>query len=202
HGVRRWLAAESRIKLPDFLELLDAVTGRAHDWVAEIVPIAEVPALSERHARASSARSLAFELPWTEAILRVLETSAYRRHPRSSAALIAAWLDRPIASVEAALARLCDAGVLARERGRYVALRELSIDTRSTPEARRQLRRHWLSAILERAHSPHPSDWAGYNVMSLSRADLQLCASVSSIPTRICARSSARRRPPRRWRWS
>jgi len=63
--------------------------------------------------------------------------------------------------------------VLARERGRYVATRELSIDTRSTPEARRQLRRHWLSAVLERARSPHPSDWAAYNVMSLSRADLE-----------------------------
>jgi DNA-binding transcriptional regulator YiaG len=173
HCVRRWLSGESRIKLADFLELLDSVTGRAHDWVAALVPIERVPALLEQHTRASRAHSLALELPWTEAILRVLETSAYRGDARRSEALIAAWLGIPVASVEAALARLCEAGVLTRERGRYVAARELSIDTRSTPEAGRQLRRHWLSAVLDRARSPHPSDWAAYNVMSLSRADLE-----------------------------
>jgi len=173
HCVRRWLSGESRIKLADFLELLDAVTGRAHDWVAELVPIEHVPALLEQHTRASRAHTLALELPWTEAILRVLETSAYRRDPRRSEALIAAWLGIPVASVEAALARLSEAGVLTRERGRYVVQRELSIDTRSTPEAGRQLRRHWLSAVLDRARAPHPSDWAAYNVMSLSRADLE-----------------------------
>jgi len=174
HSVRRWLSGESRIKLPDFLELLDALTGRAHDWVAEFVPIGEIPALSEQHARAASARDLALELPWTEAVLRVLETPAYQHDPRASEALIAAWLDLPLASVAAALARLCDAGVLVREQNRYIVTRELSIDTRSTPEARRQQRRHWLSALLERARSPHPSDWAAYNVMSLSQADLKV----------------------------
>jgi DNA-binding transcriptional regulator YiaG len=174
HSVRRWLSGESRIKLPDFLELLDRLTGRAHDWVAELVPIAEISALSEQHARATSARELALELPWTEAILRVLETPMYQRHPRASESLIAAWLDLPTASVELALSRLCHAGVLVRERNRYIVARELSIDTRSTPEARRQQRRHWLSVLLERARSPHPSDWAAYNVMSLSQADLEV----------------------------
>jgi Mn-dependent DtxR family transcriptional regulator len=172
HCVRRWLSGESRIKLADFLELLDTVTGRAQDWVAELVPIERVPALLERHTRASRAHTLSLELPWTEAILRVLETDTYRRDPRASEELIAAWLGIPLASVAVALSRLEEAGVLAREQGRYVALRELSIDTRAAPEARRQLRRHWLSALLDRAHSAHPSDWAAYNVMSL-RADLE-----------------------------
>lgn len=173
HCVRRWLSGESRIKLADFIELLDTVTGRAHDWVAELVPIERVPALLEQHTRASRAHSLALELPWTEAILRVLETTTYRRDPRSSEALIAAWLDIPLSSVEEALARLEEAGILMREGGRYVAMRELSIDTRAAPEARRELRRHWLSAMLDRARSPHPSDWVAYNMMSLSRADLE-----------------------------
>lgn len=173
HCVRRWLSGESRIKLPDFLQLLDTVTGRAHDWVAELVPIERVPALLEQHTRAVRAQSLALELPWTEAILRVLETDTYRSDPSASEALIAAWLGIPLAGVVEALARLEAVGVLTRERGRYVAARELSVDTRSTPDARRQLRRHWLSAALDRARSPHPSDWAAYNVMSLSRADLE-----------------------------
>jgi len=84
HCVRRWLSGESCIKVADFLELLDTVTGRAHDWVAELVPIERVPALLEQHTRASRAQSLALELPWTEAILRVLETGTYRSDPRAS----------------------------------------------------------------------------------------------------------------------
>src|SRR5687767_11436058 len=44
-SVGRWLSAESNIKLADFLELVDAMTGRVQDWVAELVPIATVPSL-------------------------------------------------------------------------------------------------------------------------------------------------------------
>lgn len=91
------------------------------------MPIAQLPALHEQHARAASARTLALELPWTEAILRVLENTTYRRDPRASESLIAAWLGLPVPSVEAALVRLADAGVLICERGRYVVTRELQL---------------------------------------------------------------------------
>ncbi len=171
-SVGRWLSAESNIKLADFLELVDAMTGRVQDWVAELVPIASVPSLLERFERTRQARALAFDAPWTEAILRVLETSAYKAHPGPSQQLIAAWLGLKPAAVEDALARMAEAGVVRREGQRFVASGELSVDTRSGPDGLRPLRAHWLGALLERAQIERATDWSAYNVMSVSTADL------------------------------
>ncbi|HTV18461.1 MAG TPA: DUF4423 domain-containing protein, partial [Polyangiaceae bacterium] len=92
YAVRRWFSAEAQIKLPAFLQLLDVMTDRVQDWVAELVDIENVPSLKERFARVQLAKRLAFELPWSEAILRVLETARYREGSRAGAAPIAAWL--------------------------------------------------------------------------------------------------------------
>lgn len=172
YSVRRWFAAESQIKLPAFLRLVDVMTDRVQEWVAELVSIDRVPSLAERFARVRLARQLAFELPWSEAILRVLETTRYREQAAMGAAAIAAWLGLDRSHVEHVLERLVAAGVILEARGRYQVIGTLSVDTRVTPDGLRRLRQHWLGALLERSRTPHAGDWSAYNVMSLSAADL------------------------------
>ena len=76
-AISRWLSGQRQPRLPDFFRLVDAATGRLPDLIAELVPITEVPAVAKRYAMAQAARRIAFDEPWTEAILRVLETPAY-----------------------------------------------------------------------------------------------------------------------------
>ncbi len=173
YSVSRWLAGHTTPKLHEFLELVDALTGRAPDWVAELVPIAQVPSLQTIHRQTEAAKTLAFELPWTEAILRVLETTAYQTHPDLTHEALAAWLGIDVAEFDVALRGLLDAGVIRREGPGYRVVSTLSVDTRVAPQGMRQLRTHWLRLALERAERGE-RDWFAYNLLSVSRADLQL----------------------------
>jgi hypothetical protein len=173
YTVRRWFAAGTKLKLPAFLHVVDVMTGRVQDWVAELVDIAEVPSLSERFARVNLARQLAFELPWSEAILRVLETPAYQRHEGEGALFIAEWLGLDLELVQRSLGQMAAAGVMQDAgNGRHRAVGTISVDTRTRPDGLRHIRRHWLAALAERAQSAHPEDWGGYNVISVSAADI------------------------------
>jgi transcriptional regulator with XRE-family HTH domain len=89
YSVSRWLKGSATPRLPDFLRLLDAITGRVPDWLAEFVPIERVPSVGERYSAALVARRLAFDAPWTEAILRLLETTQYQRYSRHEDAWLA-----------------------------------------------------------------------------------------------------------------
>ncbi len=172
YAVRRWFSAATMLKLPVFLQLVDVLTGRVQDWVAELVEIGQVPALSERYARVNLAKQLAFEQPWSEAILRVLETTAYQRHPARGAPLVATWLGLELEVVRRSLAQMATAGVIRETDGGYAVVGTISVDTRTRPDGLRRIRQHWLEALARRASSAHPEDWSGYNVISVSAADL------------------------------
>lgn len=170
--VSRWLAGKTQPKLHEFLHFVDVLTGRVHEWVAELVPIAQVPTLQAEYERAQTAKTLAFEMPWTEAILRVLETEAYRQAPLLSHQTLSAWLGIPVEALEAAIAGLARASVIKSLDHRYVPAEALSVDTRSSPHGLKQLQCHWLEVARSRVARGEP-DWTAYNVMAVSVADLE-----------------------------
>lgn len=170
-AIARWLRGEAEPRLPDFLRLIDAVTGRLPDLVAEIVPIDEVPTLAPRHRTAAAAKRLAFEEPWTEAILRVLETSAYRARPTHDPAWLGHQLGVAPADIERCVARLLDAGIVQRDGAHLRVAGALTVDTRSDPAAMRGLLAHWCEVALARHGRGHSTDLFAYNVFSVTHAD-------------------------------
>jgi transcriptional regulator with XRE-family HTH domain len=170
-AVARWLKGRSRPLLPDFLRLVDATTGRLPDLVAELVPIDQVPELVPRHAAAQAARNVAFEAPWSEAILRLLETRAYQALPRHEVGWLARRLGIPEEEETRVLSLLTTAAIIERRRRKWVPAGVLTVDTRGRPEALRELRTHWARVGLERAGAPSALDSFSYNVCSLSTAD-------------------------------
>lgn len=158
-AVARWLSGAARPRLPDFLCMVEALTGRVSDLVAELVPIDEVPTLAPIHAARLASRRLASEEPWTEAVLRVIETG------RASAAEISAALGLPLSDAARCLAMLEEAGVV--RDGRVAG--SLNVDTRAFPA----LRQHWAQVGLTRLQAPGGRDVFSYNVISASRADLE-----------------------------
>ncbi|MCA9570697.1 MAG: helix-turn-helix domain-containing protein, partial [Myxococcales bacterium] len=166
-AVTRWMNGSTRPRLPDFLLLVDAITGRVPDLVAELVDIEAVPSLIDRHRRARASRRLAFELPWTEAVVRVLEASGPLDRDAIAAALGLAGPE-----VDACLAGLAEAGLVRRRGDGWRAVGELTVDTRDAPEAMVDLKAHWASLGVQRARALRPGDLVSYNVISVSRADL------------------------------
>jgi transcriptional regulator with XRE-family HTH domain len=178
HALGRWLSGRTRPRLPDFLLLVDALTGRVQDLVAELVDIEQVPALAERRRRAAASRRVGIEEPWTLPVLLALETAGYAALSAHDTGWLSRLLGLPVARVAGCLERLEEAGVIQRRGSHYAVGGALTIDTRAHPEAGRVLKQHWLSVGMERVEAPRPADILGYNLFSLSRADLARVASL------------------------
>ena len=169
HQVARWLNGQTQPRLTDFFGLVQAITGRLCDLVAELVPIERVPSLHSDYQQRLAARRLAHEEPWTEAILRVLETRAYRARAQHDPDSMARSLGIASEVVQRCLHKLEAAGVIVQRGTRYEPARSLTVDTRAIP----RLKAHWCEVARERLAEPAPEDLFCYNVLSASRADVE-----------------------------
>lgn len=172
-AVARFLKGQARPKLPEFFALVEALSARLSDLVFALLPTGQIPALAKRHAALEASRRLAFEEPWTEAVLRVIETAAYRALPAHKPGALAAWLGFSPEDEARCLSKLEAAGILAWDGARYTHAGPLTVDTRASPEATRRLKAHWSRVALSRLETPRDAeDLCSYNVFSVSHADL------------------------------
>jgi predicted transcriptional regulator len=160
--VSRWLSGRAKPRVHEFLALVESMTGRACDLVAELVPIQRVPALEAAHVARSAARRLAHEEPWTEAILRVLESRPYR------VGSVAAQLNLDLATERRCMEKLLLGGIVTRVEDEYEVVGELTVDTRAVP----QLKAHWSAVAHARLAEPLDDDVFSYNVLSVAAEDL------------------------------
>lgn len=170
-SVSRWLSGAARPRLMEFLQLVDAATGRAPDLVAELVPIAQVPSLAARYEASLAAKRVAFDEPWTEAVMRVLEL------PRSTDIGDVERISREL-GIERAHAERCVAlleqAALVRQMGeRYEGVGELTVDTKGGREALVATKAHWARHAARRAERPGSRDLFAYNVFAASEADYE-----------------------------
>lgn len=171
-SLSRWVCGRSEPRVPDFLQFVDSATGRLPDLVAELVPIEAVPALLPRHRAALAAKRIAFDHPWTEALLRVLETRAYAELRQHDSVLIAAALGIDVQVVDTCLAALLEARLIERQDHHYRAPGTLTVDTQGGREALHALKSHWTQVAAQRALKPSPEDVFGYSLLSASNEDL------------------------------
>jgi transcriptional regulator with XRE-family HTH domain len=169
-SVARWLSGASTPRLPDFLRLLEATSGRAAEWVANLVPIDRVPSLEASYRRMIAARRISLELPWSGAVLRVLETTAYTQRSSHSDAWIAAMLGIEARAVSDIVRALGDAGAIEQVSGGFRVKDSLVVDTKADLTATERLRRHWARTALARVEAGS-DDWFAYNVISVSEQD-------------------------------
>lgn len=174
YAVSRWFRGLAKPRLPDFMRLVDAISGRLPEWVAHFVPIEAVPSLSERYRAAEAARLLALEIPWSEAVLRLLETQAYQALPEHTPGWIARALGMEAGEERRCIDALIAAGAVTRE-ARHLAVRgPTTVDTRGGAAALHRLKRHWCQVASDRLPAPREDELFAYNVISVSRSDLQL----------------------------
>jgi hypothetical protein len=115
-------------------------------------------------------RSLAYEMPWSHAVLRALELDdTGHQHQK-------AWLSErlgiSISEVTRALTALVRTGQVKKHGGRFRLERVVSVDTSRDRQRRHDLKIAWTKTALERMQAGAPGDY-GYSVFSISRADLR-----------------------------
>jgi transcriptional regulator with XRE-family HTH domain len=173
--VARWLGGKTEPRLPDFLELLDKTTLRLLEFVALFADPAALEMTRDAYEISRNRQTLAYELPWSNAVLHALELSAYRRLSRHRPQVLADHLGLPLAEVEALLAQLAAARVIEKQGELWREVRVSSIETTSDFERNRALKSHWTAVASDRLSRLQPghANLFSYNVFPISHADFQ-----------------------------
>lgn len=172
YAVSRWLKGQAEPRLPDFLRLVEAATLRLTDFAASLAEPERLPSLAPRWRQLQAARSLAYEAPWSHAVLRALELSSYASSGAHNPALLGRALGVSASRVTQCLRLLEAAGqVQQRADGRYAVTAASNVDTRQDPAANRRLKRWWAEVGIERLEEAAPGLFS-YNLFSVSEQDL------------------------------
>jgi transcriptional regulator with XRE-family HTH domain len=171
-AVARWLKGSAEPRLPDFLRLVECASLRLLDFLACFSDPAKLPSVANAWQTLESARRAVYELPWSHAVLRVIELEAYRSLKRHRPGFIADWLQIPREEEERCVALLLESGQIRKERGRLIPGASLTVDTRRDPERSRQVKAWWANVARERLLRGVEGTFS-YNLFSVSRADLE-----------------------------
>lgn len=172
-SVARWLKGSAEPRLPDFLRLIEGTSLRLLDFIALFTSPAELPATSAAWQVLEAQRRVAYELPWSHAVMRVLELARYRALPAHQPGWIAARLGIALEEEQRCLAALATSRLIRRRQRRWVVEQVLTVDTRRNPEAGRSLKRHWAEVGKQRLPELEPSgeDLFSYNLFTIAERD-------------------------------
>lgn len=171
-AVSRWLKAQAEPKLPDFLKLIEVTSLRLLDFIAALVDPHRVPSVAKNWRELQAARTAAYELPWSHAVLRLLETEHYQRLKRHQRGWLAARLGLSTTQEERCLEALTNAGQVERRGERYWVREMQAIDTRQDARASQQLKGWWARVALDRLEAGEAGRFS-YNLFTVSEKDYQ-----------------------------
>lgn len=173
--VSRWLNGKAQPKLPEFLHLVDVTSERLMDFVALFVEPSKLPACHDAWHELLAQREVAYHLPWSHAVMRVLELAEYASLPAHEPGFIARKLSIPVSVEKLCLERLSAAGLIVKRQRRWEVVRVLTVDTRAQPEAGRALKSHWAKVGIDRLGElePNKTDLFSYNLFAVTEADWQ-----------------------------
>ena len=170
--VSRWLQGATEPKLADFLAFVEHTTLRLLDFLATLVDVAALPSVRVQWRELSLARQLAYDVPWSHAVLRVLELEEYGRLPRHLPGWIADRLGISASEEARCLELLERSGQIHRERGRWQLAQVSTVDTRADPARSRELRAFWARTATERFAAGADGEFA-FNLFGVSGVDLE-----------------------------
>lgn len=169
-AVARWLKGEAEPRLPDFLRLVESASLRLLDFLACLVDPTELPSLASAWRSLENARRAAFEMPWSHAVLRVVELSEYQKLRRHRPGFIAERLRISQEEEARCVELLLETGQLRREGARLRLGASLTVDTRGDRLRSQRLKAFWTSVALERLQTDAEGTFS-YNLFSVSRSD-------------------------------
>jgi DNA-binding phage protein len=172
YSIGRWLKGTAQPKLPELLCVVEAATLRVLDFVATLVDPSRIPALASEWHKLRRAREVAYEAPWSHAVLRALELDAYQRaRPSQATAVLAAQLGLSHDEVDDGLRALAESGQIERNRGKWRVERVLAVDTSADAQRSRALKHAWTRVAADRLERGVPGNY-GYSVFAISKHDL------------------------------
>jgi hypothetical protein len=170
-SIARWLEAASEPRLNEFFQLVECSSLRLVDLIETLVDPTAMPSIRERWQSMVVARRLAYDAPWTQAVLRALELDDYRRlaHPPPG------WIARRIGidpeEERRSLELLHRAGQIRKAGAGWQLVEAMALDVRKDPEAAARLRAFWGHVAAQRCEQGHRGTM--YTLCGVSAPDLE-----------------------------
>lgn len=173
--VSRWLNGKAQPRLPELLHLVDVMSERLLDFLALFVDPGVLSSCSTEWQELCAQREVAYHLPWSHAVMRVLELSDYRALNGHQPGFIGKRLGISTELENLCLERLAAAGLIVKKQEHWVVVQVLTVDTRARPDAGRALKAHWARVGFERLEplEPNKVDLFSYNLFAVSERDWQ-----------------------------
>jgi len=170
-AVARFLSGDAEPRLPDFLRLIEASSLRVLDFIEQLVDPRLLPSAKLRWERLNAARRLAYDEPWSQAVLRALELSSYAALPAHEPGWIGQRIGISRKEEQQCLKRLADSGQIVWREPRWQIENVMALDTRRDPDAARRLRAWWLRRGAARIEAGERG--LMYNLLGVSSVDLE-----------------------------
>lgn len=171
-AVGRWLSGATEIPLPDFLRIVEATSLGLVDFVSALAPPESLPSIQEQYSMLEAARRAACELPWSHAIVFMVDLPEYQALSKHVPGWFGSRLGISLTEEQASLALLLQSGRLREECGRYRSVGELAVNTRLDPDATRKLAGFWMRQGAERVLGKQAGKFA-FNAFGVSREGYQ-----------------------------
>ncbi|HET7543018.1 MAG TPA: DUF4423 domain-containing protein [Polyangiaceae bacterium] len=169
-AIARWLSGTSEPRLPDFLLMVERSSLRLLDFIEAFVDPRALPSAVEPWRKLQVARRLAYDEPWSQAVLRALELRSYSALVAHRPGWIAEQIGIEPSTEERCLKLLQDSGQISFDGSHYRQESVTALDTRRDPDAARKLRVWWLRQAAARIDAGERGMM--YNLFGVSTADL------------------------------
>ncbi len=170
-AIARFLSGDAEPRLPDFLRMIEASSLRVLDFIEQLVDPRLLPSARDTWERMSTARRLAYDEPWSQAVLRALELSSYACLPAHEPGWIASRIGIDVRDEARCLELLSSSGQIVWRDERWQIENVMALDTRRDPDAARRLRAWWLRRGAARIEAGDRG--LMYNLLGVSSADLE-----------------------------
>ena len=171
-AVSRWLRGDAEPRLPDFFHLLEATSLRTLDFIAVFVDPAQMPSVAKAWGELELARNAAYDVPWSQAVLRCLELNDYVALPRHREGWIAKRIGISLSEEQRCLELLGRTGQIHKKHKRWAISEKRTLDTRGNIAAARKVKSWWMQVAANRMDAGADGIFS-YNVFAVSAADLR-----------------------------
>jgi transcriptional regulator with XRE-family HTH domain len=171
YAISRWLSGQTEARLPDYFRLFETTSTRLLDLVSVLVDASNLPTVAEQVRLQEKRRNGAYELPWTQGVLRAIELDAYFQLPAHEPGWIARRLGISMGEEARCLEFLVDAGQMSWT-GTHYQSHTVAVDTRGRPEIGMRLKSHWTKEGARRIEMGSPGQFS-YVVFSVSTLDFE-----------------------------
>jgi transcriptional regulator with XRE-family HTH domain len=173
-AVGRWLKGQTEPRLPELLALVDVLSPRLLDFVAVFCDPAKLPSAARAWADLVAQRSIAFDEPWSHALLRALELDAYAQLPKHEAGVLGRAVGLSEAEEKRLLEQLGACRQVTRKDGRWINSRVMAVDTGGRSKEAERLKQHWANVALARLRDGRLGDGLfSYNLFVVSNEDYE-----------------------------